>query len=84
MFFKIAGILFLRRLHALFGNFDVHARAVGEFLAGAGDNFFQFLFGTLKFLLVEETERFVVKLHLRLDQRVNHFDAAALRRMGRS
>ncbi len=53
MLFKISRILFLRRLHALFGNFDVHASAVGEFLAGAFDNFLEFLLGALKFLLVE-------------------------------
>src|SRR4029077_12253129 len=41
---KGARILFLRRLHALFRDLDVHAGAVGEFLAGALDDFFQFLF----------------------------------------
>jgi hypothetical protein len=40
------------------------------------------LFGFLEFLLVEETEGFVVELHLSLDARINHFNAAALRRMG--
>jgi hypothetical protein len=52
--FEIARILFLRRLHALIGDLDVHSSAVGQFLAGALDNFFQLLLGALKFLLMEE------------------------------
>ncbi len=84
MFFKSARILLLGRLHALFGNFDVHAGAVGEFLAGAGDNFFQFLFGALKFLLVKQAESLVVELHLSLNERIDHFNASALGRMGGS
>src|SRR6266852_4644683 len=82
MLFKSARILFLRRLHALFRDFDVHAGAVGEFLAGALDHFFQFLFGALKFLLMKEAERFIVNLHLRLHARINHFYSATLRRVG--
>src|SRR5258708_10398082 len=66
MLFKGARILFLRRLHALFRDFDVHTGAVGEFLAGAFDHFFQFLFRTFKFLLMEKTEHLVLNLLHRL------------------
>jgi hypothetical protein len=65
----------------LFRDFDVHAGAVGEFLAGALDHFFQFLFGTLKFLLMEKAERLVVNLHLRLNTWINHLYSATLRRV---
>ena len=41
-----AGILFRGRLHALLGDLDVHAGAVGEFFAGAFQNFFEFLLGS--------------------------------------
>src|SRR4030095_6708738 len=64
-------ILLLRRLHALFGDANVHARAVRKFLAGALDDFFEFLLGALEFLLMKETESFVIDLHLRLNPRVD-------------
>ena len=51
MFVGGARILIVQRLHALLGNFYVHAGAVGELLAGAFDNFFKFLLGARKFLL---------------------------------
>ena len=78
MFIRSAGILLLRRLHALLGDFHVHARAIGEFLAGAFENFFKFLLGACKFLLMKEREGFVVDLELRLDARVDQLDAATL------
>jgi hypothetical protein len=62
----------------------VHTRAVGQFFAGAFENFFQFLFGTLEFLLMKQAQSFIVELHLRLDARVDKFDAAPLGWMGRS
>ena len=73
-----AGILLVRRLHALLGDFEVHASAVGEFFAGAFENFFELLLGTGKFLLVKECQRLVIELELSLDAGVNQFDAAAL------
>jgi hypothetical protein len=54
MFVGGAGILIMRRLHALLGNFHVHASAVGQFFTGAFNDLFQFLFGAGKFLLAEE------------------------------
>jgi len=84
MLFESARILFLGRLHPLFGDFDVHAGAVSQFFAGANDNFFQFLLGALKFLLVEQGKRLIILLHLRLNERVNHFYASALGRVQRS
>jgi hypothetical protein len=62
----------------------MHARAVGKFLAGAFDHFFQFLLGALKFLLVKEAKRLIVELHLGLYARIDHFHAAALGRVCRS
>ena len=53
MFFGGAGILIVPGLHALFGDFHVHASAIGEFFAGAFEDFFEFLLGTGKFLLVK-------------------------------
>jgi len=61
----------------------MHLGAVGKFLAGAFDNFFQFQLGFLEFLLLEESQGLVIELHLRLDTRVNHFNAAALGRLNR-
>jgi hypothetical protein len=46
-----ARILVVRGFHALLGNFDVHASAIGELFAGAFDYFFEFLFGAGEFLL---------------------------------
>jgi hypothetical protein len=51
MFIGGAGILIVRGLHALLGNFDVHTSAVGEFSAGAFDYFFKFGLGAREFLL---------------------------------
>jgi len=39
----------------------VHARAVGEFLAGAFQDFFKFLLGAGEFLLVKESQGLIVK-----------------------
>ena len=74
-----AGILLRARLHALLGDAQVHARAVGELFARPFENFFQLLLGLGKFLLVEERQRFVVDLELRLDARIDQLDAPALR-----
>jgi len=46
--------LFGLRLHALLGNFDVHARAIREFFARTFQDFFQFLFRLGVFLLVKQ------------------------------
>ena len=51
MFVGGTRILIVKRLHALLGNFYVHAGAIGEFFAGAFHNFFEFLLGARKFLL---------------------------------
>ena len=40
-------------LHALFHNAHMYAGAVDKFLAGAFQNLFQFLLGTLEFVLVK-------------------------------
>jgi hypothetical protein len=75
------GIELVTGLHALFGDFDVHAGAIGKFFAGAFENLFELLFGLGEFLLMKEGERFIVELELRLDARVDHLDATALRGM---
>src|SRR6266849_923461 len=54
MLVRGAGILLVRRLHALLGDFQMHARAISEFLAGAFENFFKFLLGASEFLLMKE------------------------------
>src|SRR2546427_12937070 len=74
-----ARILLVRRLHALFGDFHVHARAIREFLAGTFQNFFKFLLGAREFLLMEERESLIVKFELRLDERVHQLDTPTLR-----
>jgi hypothetical protein len=66
------------RLHALLGDFQVHARAIGEFLAGAFENFFKFLLGAGEFLLMKEGQGFVVDLELRLHQGIDQFDTPTL------
>ncbi len=73
-----ARILFVRGLHALLGNFHVHARAIREFLAGTFQNFFKFLLGAREFLLMKESQSFIVKFELRLHARVHQFDAPTL------
>src|SRR6266496_1237211 len=45
VFFGGARILLVRRPHALLGDLDVHARAVGKFFAGTFQNFFELLLG---------------------------------------
>jgi hypothetical protein len=56
----------------------VHASAIGEFFAGAFEDFFELAFGFGELLLVEQRKRLVIKLELSLDTRVNEFDAAPL------
>ena len=80
MGFGRARILLMRRIHALIGNFHVHARAVGELFAGTFQNFFEFLFGFGKFLLMEKNESLIVDFQLGLDARVDELDAASLNR----
>ena len=72
------GIRLVARLHALLGDFEVHASAIGEFFAGAFENFFELAFGFGEFLLMKEGQGFVVELQLSLNTRVDHLDAAAL------
>ncbi len=79
MFFWRFGILLGARLHALFGDAKMGARAVSKFLAGPRKHLFEFLFGTLKFLLVKEGHGLFIDFHLRLHERINHFDTATLR-----
>ena len=78
MLFRGVRILFLRRLHALIGNFQVHARAIGQFLAGSFQDFFQFLLGAGEFLLMKKGQGFIVDFELRLDARVNQLDTPTL------
>lgn len=77
------GILLLRRLHALFCNFQMHASAVGELLARAFENLLQFLLGALKSLLMKMDQSLIVDFHLSLDARIDQLDAASLGRVGR-
>jgi hypothetical protein len=79
-----ARILLGNRFHALLGDFDVHARAVGKLFAGTFQNPFQLLLGAREFLLVKEGEGFVVEFKLCLHTGIDQFDAATLGRMGRS
>src|SRR5437870_10914494 len=53
MVFRAARIVFLRGLHALLGNFQMHARAVRQFLARTFQHFFQSLLGAGEFLLMK-------------------------------
>src|SRR5260370_27072922 len=78
MFVRGAGILLVRRLHALLGDFQVHARAIREFLAGAFENFFKFLLGPGEFLLMKEGQGLVVDFELRLHQGIEQFDTPTL------
>ena len=74
------GILIGKRLHALLGDAEMRARTIGKFFTGTGNDPFELLFGTLKFLLVEERHGFFIEFHLCLDERVHHFNTAALGR----
>jgi hypothetical protein len=56
----------------------VHARAIREFLAGAFENFFEFLLSAGEFLLMKEGQSFIVDFELRLDERVNQLDTPTL------
>jgi hypothetical protein len=76
--FRSAGILLLHRLHALLGDFQVHACAINEFLARAFQNLFQFLLGFSELLLMKEGKGLIVDFQLRLDTRINQLDASAL------
>jgi hypothetical protein len=58
----------------------MHARAVGEFLAGALEDFFKLLLGAGEFLLMKEGQGFIVDFELRLDEGINQLDASALGR----
>ena len=78
-----ARILLRAWLHALFSDAQVHAGAVRKALTGTFEYFFQFLLGLGKFLLVEEGERFVVDFELRLNQGIDQFYSASLRRWRR-
>jgi len=49
-----------------------------RFFARTFQDFFQFLFRFGVFLLVKQGQRFVVGLHLRLDERVHKLNASAL------
>ena len=83
MVFRAPGILIGGGFHTLFGNAKMGAGTVGKFFAGTGNDALQLLFGTLKFLLMEEAHGFFVKFHLGLDQGVHHFDATPLVRRSR-
>jgi hypothetical protein len=62
----------------------VHARTIGEFLAGALENFFQLLLGASEFLLMKESQGFIVDFELGLDEGINELDTSTLgRRRGR-
>src|SRR6266481_2416081 len=65
MLFGGVRIFLLGRPHALLGDFHMHARAVREFLAGAFQNFFKFLLGAGEFLLMKQSQSFIVDFELR-------------------
>ena len=73
----------MARLHvALLGDLQVHASTVGKLFTGPFEDFFQFLFGLGEFLLVKQTQSFVIDLELRLHAQgstISH--APALRRV---
>lgn len=81
VFFGGLGILLVAWLHALLGDLEVHASAVGKLFARAFENFFKFGFGFGKLLLVKERQSLVVELQLSLNARVDQFDATALGRV---
>jgi len=83
MFFRRFGILLGAGLHALFGDAEMGACAVSKFLAGPLKHLFEFLFGTLEFLLVEEGHGLFIDFHLGLHKRINHLDTATLRGVNR-
>jgi len=58
-------------------------RAVGKLFAWPLENLFQFLFGALKLLLVEQAHGLFIEFHLRLHAGVNHFHTTPLRRRRR-
>ena len=78
-----AGVLLGARLHALLGDIDVHAGAVGKPFTGSFKNFFQFLLGFGKSLLVKERQRLIVNFELRLNAGIDELDASALGRRRR-
>ena len=78
MLFGGPGILFRGRFHALLGDLEVHASTIGELFAGASQNFFEFLLGFGKFLLMKEGQGLIVDFELGLDARVYQFDSTAL------
>jgi len=67
----------------MIGDIDVHAGAIGELLAGALQNFFEFLLGFGEFLLVKERQRLIVNFELRLNAGIDELDASALGRRRR-
>lgn len=83
MVFGRFGILIGDGLHALLGNAEMGAGAIGQFPAGAGNDLLQLLFGALEFLLVEEGHGLFVELHLSLDLGVDQLDATTLGNLGR-
>jgi hypothetical protein len=78
------GIRLVARLHALLGNFEMHASAISEFFAGAFENLFELAFGFSELLLMKEGQGFVVEFQLSLNPGVDHLDTAALGGMLRS
>jgi hypothetical protein len=54
------------------------AGAVSKLPARAFQDLLQLLLGPLKFLLVKQSHGLFVELHLGANERIDHFDAAAL------
>ena len=76
MIFRRARIVFRDAAHALLHHAQMHLRAVGKFLAGTRDDFFQLLLGLLIFLLVQQQNGLFVKFQLGLHQRVNQLNGS--------
>jgi hypothetical protein len=76
-----AGILLVRGLHALVGNLEVHAGAVGELFTWTFQNLLELLFGASELLLMEKGQGFIVEFQLGLHAGIDHFHPAALGRV---
>jgi len=77
------GIFFLKWLHALLGDFHVHAGAVGKLLAGPLKNLLELLLGAGEFLLMKKSQGLVIDFELRLDEGIDELDAPPLDRVWR-
>jgi len=69
-----AGIIVGGAADALFANAEVHTGAVAQFLAGAADDFLQYLLCPYELLLLEEEQGLFILFKLLLDAGIDHID----------